>query len=281
MTAVEPRRQIAIAVAPNGGRRTRTDHPAIPMTAGELARCAAECHDAGASMIHVHVRDAAGGHLLDAGAYREAITAIRSEVGDRLVIQITTESLGIYGPAEQSAVLKAVRPEAASLALRELAPDDRSEPAFAELLSWMDREDVIPQIILYDPTEAARLAGMINRGIVPWKDVPVLYVLGRYTTGQTAQPADLLPFLEPDMPRFGNWSICAFGRHEAACVTAGALLGGHVRIGFENNLLLPDGGPARSNAQLVANLAAAVRAVGFSVCDAAAMRSTQRAVMRR
>ncbi len=283
MTAIDlpPHRSVAIAVAPNGGRHTRADHPTIPLTAGELARCAAECRDAGASMIHVHVRDAAGGHLLDAGAYREAIAAIRAEVGDRLLVQITTESLGLYGPDEQSAVLKAVRPEAASLALRELAPDDRAEPAFAELLSWMDREDVVPQIILYDPTEAVRLAGMIGRGVVPWNDVPVLYVLGRYTTGQTAQPADLLPFLEPDMPRFGNWSVCAFGRLEAACVTAGALLGGHVRIGFENNMLLPGGVLARSNAQLVANLATTVRALGFSVCDAAAMRSTQRAVMWR
>lgn len=274
-----PHRSIAIAVAPNGGRRTRVDHPAIPLTAAELARCAAECFDQGAAMIHVHVRDAAGGHLLDAGAYREATAAIRAEVGDRLLVQITTESLGLYGPAEQAAVLKAVRPEAASLALRELAPDDGAEPAFADLLAWMGREEVIPQIILYDPAEAVRLADMIGRGVVPWKDVPVLYVLGRYVAGQTAQPADLLPFLGPGMPRFANWSVCAFGRHEAACVTAGALLGGHVRIGFENNLMLPGGAPARSNAELVANLAATLRALGFGLRTAAEMRNAQSAVM--
>lgn len=280
-TDLPPYSSVAVAVAPNGGRRTRADHPAIPLTTAELARCAAECLDEGAAMIHVHVRDAAGGHLLDAGAYREATAAIRAEVGDRLLVQITTESLGLYGPAEQAAVLKAARPEAASLALRELAPDDGAEPAFADLLAWMGREQVIPQIILYHPAEAVRLAGMIGRGVVPWKDIPVLYVLGRYVTGQTARPADLLPYLEPDMPRFANWSVCAFGSNEAACVTAGALLGGHVRIGFENNLLLPDGVPARSNAELVANLAATVRALGFRTCTAAEMRGAQSAVMRR
>ncbi len=75
---------VPIAVAPNGGRRTKADHPALPMTPEELARTAAECLDAGAAMIHVHVRDRDGKHLLDAEAYRQAIGAIRAEVRDRL-----------------------------------------------------------------------------------------------------------------------------------------------------------------------------------------------------
>src|SRR5689334_12670119 len=129
MTSPYGPHRVAIAVAPNGGRRTKADHPAIPLTPAELARTAAECLDAGAAMIHVHVRRPDGRHLLDADTYRQATSAIRAEVGDRLVIQITTEALGIYNPAEQIAVLKAVRPEAASLALRELAPDEAAEPA--------------------------------------------------------------------------------------------------------------------------------------------------------
>lgn len=264
--------RVAIAVAPNGGRRMKADHPAIPLTPAELARTAAECLEAGAAMIHVHVRRPDGRHLLDADAYRQASDAIREEVGDRLVIQITTEALGIYTPAEQIAVLKGVRPQAASLALRELVPDKAAEPAFAEALAWMKRENVLPQIILYDPTEALRLSGMIRRGLVPWPDIPVLYVLGRYTVSQTSQPADLLPFLGPDQPRFANWSVCAFGRYEAACVTAAALLGGHVRVGFENNLHLPDGNTAPSNAALVATAAKTARDLGYDLCEAAEIR---------
>lgn len=276
MTSSYRPHRVAIAVAPNGGRRTKADHPAIPLTPAELAYAAAECLDAGAAMIHVHVRRPDGRHLLEADAYRQATDAIRAAVGDRLVIQITTEALGIYSPAEQIAVLKAVRPEAASLALRELVPDDSAEPAFAELLGWMEREQVLPQIILYDPAEAIRLAAMIRRGLVPWPDIPVLYVLGRYTVSQTSRPADLLPFLAPDAPRFADWSVCAFGRHEAACVTAAALLGGHVRVGFENNLHLPDGSLAPSNAALVASVAAGLRTLGHELCDAAVYRADKK-----
>lgn len=273
MTVEGYRHQVIIAVAPNGGTRTKVDHPGIPLTPAELAITAAECLEAGAAMIHAHVRSADGTHLLDAGAYRDTIAAIRSAVSDRIVVQITTESLGRYQPAEQIAVLKAVRPEAASLALRELAPDEGAETEFFRALEWMKRERVAPQIILYNPVEAARLSDMERRGNLPWADVPVLYVLGRYTAGLTSVPRDLLPFLAADMPRFDQWSACAFGRHEAQCVTAAALLGGHVRVGFENNLLLPDGRRAGSNAELVGTVASALRSLGLGLADATELRA--------
>ena len=265
---------VAIAVAPNGGRRVKVDHPAIPLTAAELAETAAECLETGAAMIHVHVRDAAGGHLLDADAYRAAAGAIRAAIGERMVVQITTEALGIYQPEAQMEVVREVRPEAASLALRELASDEASEAGFSRFLDWMKAESIAPQIILYTPEEAVRLDAMRRRGLIPFDDIPVLYVLGRYTAGQTSQPADLLPFLAPDMPRFAHWSICAFGRYEAACVTAGALLGGHVRVGFENNLSLPHGGLAPSNAALVEAAAGAIAASGLKAATADELRET-------
>ncbi|MGK9235632.1 3-keto-5-aminohexanoate cleavage protein [Inquilinus limosus] len=271
------RRPVAIAVAPNGGRRTKADHPALPITPAELARNAAECRDAGAAMIHIHVRDRGGAHLLDADAYRAAIAAIRAEVGDALVLQITSESLGRYRPAEQMAVVRSVRPEAVSLALRELVPDPADEGAFAEFLMWLKRERVAPQIILYAPEEAARLDGMRRRGLVPWDDIPVLHVLGRYVAGQTSLPADLLPFLasailESVAPRFSSWMVCAFGRHEAACALAAALLGGDIRVGFENNLHRPDGSLAGSNADLVRAVAEPLIGSGGSLAGAVDLR---------
>lgn len=267
------RRPVAIAVAPNGGRRTKADHPALPLTPVELARTAAECRDAGAAMIHAHIRDRDGAHWLDADAYHAATAAIRAEVGDDLVLQITSESLGRYRPGEQMAVMRAVRPEAVSLALRELAPDPAAEPEFAEFLSWLKRERVMPQIILYTPEEAARLAEMHRRGLVPWDGIPVLFVLGRYVAGQTSLPPDLLPFLAPDSPRFRSWMVCAFGPQEAACALAAALLGGDVRVGFENNLHRPDGSLAGSNADLVRAVAEPLIGIGGSLADAAALRA--------
>ncbi|MCP4385917.1 MAG: 3-keto-5-aminohexanoate cleavage protein, partial [Hyphomicrobiales bacterium] len=109
-------RPVLLAVAPNGARLRRTDHPALPMTPDELARTASACLEAGAAMIHLHVRDRHGAHVLDAELYRDAIRAVRSSVGTRMIVQITTEALGRYQQEHQIAVVAAVRPEAVSLA---------------------------------------------------------------------------------------------------------------------------------------------------------------------
>jgi uncharacterized protein (DUF849 family) len=263
---------VAIAVAPNGGRKTRADHPALPLTPAELAAAAAECLEAGAAMIHVHVRDGDGRHLLDADAYRAATAAIREAVGDRLVVQITSEALGVYKPEEQMRVVRETRPEAVSLALREYLGVGGEEKAFADFLAWLAREKAMPQVILYDAEDARRLDWLRSKGALPWNDVPVLYVLGRYTKTQQSAPADLLPFLAPGEPRFGPWMVCAFGRDEAACVSTAALLGGHVRVGFENNLLLPDGSTARTNADLVGAVTAIIDAAGRRTMTADEMR---------
>ncbi len=264
---------IAVAVAPNGGRRTKADHPAIPLSPKELGEAAAAARAAGAAMIHVHVRKPDGTHLLDDAAYRDAIAGIAARVGDGLVIQITSEALGLYSPPEQIAVVKAVVPEAVSLALRELCPTAAEETAFAEFLLWLKANAVAPQFILYAAEEFARLNALIRRGLVPWTDPPVLFVLGRYTAGQTSAPADLLPFLAPGLRHPGHWMTCAFGRFETACATAAALLGGHVRVGFENNLHLPDGRLAADNAASIAATVRALDACGLGLADAAGLRS--------
>ena len=276
---VETPRPVAIAVAPNGGRRTKADHPALPLTTEEITATAAACLEAGACMIHAHIRDRQGRHLLDADAYRTAIAAIRAAVGDRLIIQITSEALGIYKSAEQMAVVRDVRPEAVSLALRELAPDTSHEIPFADFLAWLRTENVTPQIILYSPEEAVRLAELSTRGLVPFNNVPVLYVLGRYTVGQRSAPSDLLPFLAPGMPRFAHWSVCAFGAREHACVTAAALLGGNARVGFENNLWLADGSVAADNAALVAAARATLGTCDLADATAAQLRAAWTAMV--
>lgn len=280
MTGAAARRGVTIAVAPNGGRRTKADHPELPTTVEDLARTAAECLEAGAAMIHVHVRGPDGVHLLDAAAYRAAIAAISAAIGDRLVAQITTESMGFYGPAEQMAVVVEANPEAVSLALRELAPEGADERPFAEFLVQLKQMRVWPQFVLYSAEEGARLMAMHKRGLIPFDASAVLYVLGRFTLLRTAAPSDLLTFLAPDAPRFAHWSVCAFGRREAACVTAGALLGGHVRVGFENNFALPGGERAATNAELVAVVARALDDLGSRAQTAAALREDVARLMR-
>lgn len=263
---------LILAVAPNGARKTGADHPALPITPAEIARCGAECLEAGAAMMHLHVRDAADGHSLDAERYKAAIAALRAEVGDRLVLQITTEAVGIYQPDEQIAAVQAVRPEAASLALREFLPEGGDERPFAAFLHWLKEHEVLPQFILYDAPDVLRFQDLQARGVIPFEPAPRLYVLGRYAKDQRSSPSDLLEFLavqSGDDP----WSLCAFGPRETACAVTAAGLGGHARVGFENNLQLPDGSRAANNAALVGSVAAGCAAIGRPLADAAQSRA--------
>jgi 3-keto-5-aminohexanoate cleavage enzyme len=263
---------LLVMVAPNGARRTKADHANLPITPDEIAREAAACAEAGASVLHVHVRADDGSHSLDAVRYRAATTAVRAALGERIVIQITTEAVGRYGPAAQMALVRELHPEAVSLALAELFPDDRAIGEAAAFLGWLKREGIAPQYILYSPQEVARFHDLRRRGVIPQRRPFVLFVLGRYASQAEAQPQDLLPFLaahDVDCP----WSLCAFGRREGACVLTAAGLGGHVRVGFENNLWLADGRLAPSNAKLVERVAAGAALLGRPIADVATTRA--------
>ena len=264
-------RDVMIMVAPNGARRGKADHPAIPLTPSELALDVAACAAAGAAAVHLHVRDDAGAHSLDPGLYREAVAAVRAACPD-IVIQVTTEAVGRYAPAEQMATVRALRPEAASLALREIIPDEASEAAARDFFDWMQEAGVAPQVILYAPEEVARCRELIARGVVPFAAPFLLFVLGRYAADQQSAPEDLDPFVAALGGLPAPWAVCAFGRREADCAVAAARLGGHVRVGFENNLHLPDGALAPNNAAIVAATAGLLRAAGCGVMDAPAAR---------
>lgn len=261
-----------IAVAPNGARRTKRDHPALPMAAGEIAEAARACRDAGAGLLHLHVRDARGRHSLDAGLYREAIAEVRRACGNNLVIQITTEAVGRYAPAEQMAAVRAVRPEAVSLALRELAPGLPEEAGLGRFMMELDANGIMAQIILYDVLERDRLLTLVEAGVIPGARIGVIYVLGRYSDGQTSDPGDLAPFLAPAGSPFRNWMVCAFGRNEAAVMASALARGGGARVGFENNLQLPDGRLAPDNAALVAATVALLPPLGLRPASADEIR---------
>jgi len=257
-----------ITVAPNGARRGYREHPAMPLTVEEIARAAARCRDAGAAMIHLHVRDAKGEHLLDADAYREATAAIRAQVGDDLIVQITTEAVEKYQPAEQIAVVKAVRPEAASVALRELAPDEDALGDAEAFYHWMAAERVLAQHILYTPEEVRRFNDLRARGVIPGDKPLVLFVLGTYAGG----PGDirLLPSYLAALREGGeaHWGVCAFGVTEAPAARWAMANGGHPRVGFENNLMLEDGGRAANNAELVAQTVRDAQSDGRTIATA-------------
>lgn len=270
-----------LAVAPNGARKMPADYPGLPITPADLACEARACLEAGASVIHLHVRDDEGGHSLDVGRYREAIQEIRKAVGDELLIQVTSEAVGIYDADAQMAMVRELVPEAVSLAIREVAPETCDGQELSAFCAFMREADILPQFILYAPEDFARYVELVARGVIPGSGFPLLYVLGRYTEGQKSSPVDLLAFLATPVLReqpslVSNWMMCAFGQFENACAMAAIALGGHARIGFENNTLLVDGTPATSNAALIDQAKKGVLMLGRPVADAKLARKLLR-----
>ncbi len=201
-------------------------------------------------MLHVHVRDAAGRHSLEPDDYRAAFAAIRDRVGDALLLQATTEGGGRYSPAEQIARVRALAPEALSLAVRELWSDPAVERDAAAFVAELSTRGALVQYIVYDAGDLARFVRLHAQGVIPQRTPHVLFVLGAYAEKRAGGPAEL-PALVAALPAPWPWSVCAFGAVELRCVTCAALLGGHVRVGFENNLLLASGAIAPDNAALV------------------------------
>lgn len=255
---------LLIAVAPNGARRMKADHPALPIAPAEIAEEARRCHAAGARMLHLHVRDDEGAHSLAPELYREAMAAVRAQMGDDMVIQVTTEAAGIYGPREQMAVIRDLKPEAASFALRELVPDAASEPAAQEFFAGVGDQGIAAQYILYEPEEVPRFLDLIERSVLPAGPAHALFVLGR--SDRDAEPVDLLEFLRR-WPAPWPWSVCAFGPVERRVAALAAALGGHVRVGFENNLWTPDGGQLVTTAEQVAAVRRIAADLGRPLAD--------------
>lgn len=263
---------LIITAAPNGAYKTHAQHAAVPLSAAEMAATARACLDAGAAMLHMHVRAPDAAHSLDAAAYLEATAAVRKAVGRELVIQITTEAAQVYAPPAQMAVVRAVRPEAVSVALRELCVPGVDEPTLAQFFGWLVDADVMTQVILYDEDDVRQWQRLRARAVIPEGRWFLLFVLGRYTAGQTSSPTDLLPFLQVHDNAY-PWAMCAFGAQEHACATAAAALGGHARVGFENNLLLKDGTMAPNNAALVRQVAEAAHVLGRPLATADQIRA--------
>lgn len=266
---------LILTVAPNGAYKLAADHPAVPLTAQALAADAKRCLDAGAAMLHLHIRDAQGRHSLSTEGYLEALRVVRAAVGDQLVLQVTSEAARVYQAPAQMAMVQAVRPEAVSIGLRELDQPGIGRAGLAAFFGWLARERVMTQVILYDLADLRRWLALRAEGVVP--DAPwfLLFVLGRYSAGQVSSPLDLLPFVaahtaantaaqaDPE-----PWAMCAFGAAEHACAMTAAALGGHVRVGFENNLRLKDGALAPDNAALVAQAADIARCLGRPLATA-------------
>ncbi|WCE30883.1 3-keto-5-aminohexanoate cleavage protein [Vibrio sp. SCSIO 43137] len=264
----------AIIVAPNGARKTKADHPAVPVSADEIAEDVLACYQAGAAMVHLHARKPDGSHSLDISDNLAVLEAVHSAVGDKIMVQLTTEAVGIYKPEQQMELIRETKPEAASFALKELIPDDSYLDTAAEFFHWVASEQIIAQYILYSEQDLLRYFSLLKSGLLPEKHHHTLIVLGRYQAQMQASPKDLLPFLR-EMPNTlkSRWAVCAFGRMEQTCLISAMLMGADVRIGFENNHMNNHGLPAKNNAHQISQLAELMRLMNIEKHNAESFRA--------
>lgn len=252
MAYTKPAQLAPLMIAPNGARRTRDDHPAIPVTIAETVATARACYDAGAEAMHFHVRDADQQHVLDAGLYREAIAELEAVVPG-MHLQITTEAVGRYSPDHMRDLAIAVMPPGVSIGTIEMIPDREPRPEDIKLYQVLHEAGVAIQHICYQPEDVDLLARLIELSGLPKDDLWCLFVIGHYT-GRISHPDMIPPFLER-MKANGldaDWAVCAFAEQENETLKAAIARGGKIRVGFENSLFMPDGSIAPDNAARVA-----------------------------
>lgn len=248
-----------LMIAPNGARRTKADHPALPMTIAEMVACARQCRAEGADGIHAHVRDEQGKHVLDVGLYRELTAELAVAVPD-MRVQVTSEAAGIYQPTQQRAIIRELHPAYVSVAMREMLDDqsdERNKRQAQAFYQWANDGQVTIQHIIYSAEDVAEWFARVEAGLIPLvdKQAQLLFVLGRYRKNLQSQPEDLQPFVDQLRLHQGDyqieWAVCAFGMAETVCLAEAVKQGGKVRIGFENSLWHADGELARNNAERV------------------------------
>lgn len=256
----------AIMVAPNGARRLKSDHPQIPLGIAETVETAIACHAAGAGAIHFHVRDADGQHVLDAGQYREGLAEMARRV-PAMHLQITTETVGRYGPEDMQKVLRDVIPQGASIGVAEMIPSRRPTRDDAAFYDWAHDAGIQIQHICYSPEDVALLAALLDMTAKDMRrNLWCLFVIGHYT-GAVSDPAMLGAFTAM-MGRHGlagDWAICAFSTEETRCLDAAITAGGKVRVGFENSMLMRDGRIAANNAERVSEVAGMLGVTGHGM----------------
>ena len=244
-----------LMVAPNGARKTKKDHPNLPITISEIVEEACICFNHGANAIHAHVREKNERHSLDTGLYNELIKELKVKVPD-LAVQITTEAVGRYSPNEQFEVVKKLSPESASVAFTEMLPDIKDYKLAKKFYEFSIDNNIQVQHILYSFEDLRLFIQAIKLKIIPSINLQVLYVLGRYDKDFQSKTEDLNPFIQEHKTiiSFTEWGVCAFGEAETDCLMKSYSLGGKARVGFENNFKNADGTIANSNAERVSEI---------------------------
>lgn len=262
---------VIITCAITGAETTRANQPSLPITPQEQAQSAWEAVQAGASIIHLHVREEDGSPSQRPERFKESIDAIRSRVKD-VIIQISTGGAVGESIAKRAQPL-ALKPEMASLNLGTMNFGDDifyNHPKDIEGLALKMREyGVMPEIEVYEAGMIESAFRLAKKGILTGP-LHFQFVLG-VPGGMSGEARNLMHLLT-FMPEGSHWGVAGVGRYQLPCAVQALVLGGHVRVGFEDNIYYHKGVLAKSNAQLVERVTRIAGELGREVATPAVAR---------
>ena len=287
-------RPVIISCALTGGGDTTGLSPHIPVTPEQIANEALAARAAGAAIVHIHVRDPETGKpSREASLYGEVVRRIRAANSD-VLINLTTGAGGRYtpdeedpnrnsivggmsGPEERVAHVLELRPDICSL---DIGTMNFSSYAFLNLPNHVERmakaireAGVKPELEVFDLGHAAFARHLCERGVFsdpPWFQLCLGIPWGAPASTESMQALKSL------IPAGGLWSAFGISRHQFPMVAQAVLLGGHVRVGLEDNLYLSKGKLSPGNAPMVERAARLVRELDAEVATPAQARELLR-----
>jgi len=264
--------KLIIAAAITGAELDKSKCPALPITPQEQAQAAKECVEAGASIIHLHVRDKAGNPSQSLEDFKASIEAIRKACPTPPIIQISTG--GAVGEAIEKRIAPlTLRPEMASFNLGTINfGEDIFVNTFADmrgLAAAFKKHNVIPEFEIYDAGHLDNLRKLIKEKIVTGP-FHCQFVLG--VPGALSGEASALVYLAEHLPPDSSWAVAGIGRYELPLAVHALVMGGHIRVGLEDNIYYAKGQLAKSNAELVARITRLAKEVGREVANVAEAR---------
>ncbi|MFB9732956.1 MULTISPECIES: 3-keto-5-aminohexanoate cleavage protein [Ornithinimicrobium] len=243
-----------ITVAPTGAETAKADVPQLPTTLEELVETARRCEQAGAGLVHVHVRDPEDGHrpTLDPVRLRDTVQALRESTD--LVVQLSTGG-SVHDPLERRLTVLDAEPDSCSLTCGTVNFGDdvflNPYPFMSELYVQAQEQQVVPEFELFDLGHVAALRRLLDQHGLPYGGkVHVDFVTG-VPGGMPGTVEALVAGVQALPEEVTSWSATGIGRAHLPVAAAALAMGGHLRVGMEDNLLYARGQQVQHNAELV------------------------------
>lgn len=241
--------KLIITAALNGAEVKKDDQPNLPITPEEISIEAEKAYEVGASIVHVHARDEDGSPTQDIEYYRE----IKEKIEKRcpVIIQLSTGG-ATWHSAEERLQPVDLSPEMATLSTGTCNFGDdvfmNSQDYIIKFAKKMKEKSVKAEIEVFEPGMIANAEYLVKKGLVE-EPLHFDFVLG--VPGAMPASAKNLIFMIESIPKGSTWTVAGIGRHETPLAMIAIAMGGHVRVGFEDNIYFKKGELAKDNAQLV------------------------------